>query len=137
MTTRASDLIDQLVEEIKGYRFSFIDEDELQMGVERVLQHVNAPYTREYRLSDKDRLDFFVPIDYGFDEGLELAPEGIAIEVKINGTLTDLTMQVHRYMQSEVVLGTIVVTPKMKLIRLPAEINDKPVGIAHLASSAF
>jgi hypothetical protein len=134
---RASDLIDQLVQEIIGYRFSFMDEEELQMGVERVLQHVNAPYTREYRLSEKDRLDFFVPIDYGFDSGLELTPEGIAIEVKINGTLTDLTMQVHRYMQSEVVLGTIVITPKMKLIRLPAEMNGKPLAVAHLASSAF
>ena len=63
MPKRASSLIDQLVQEIKGYRFSFVDEEELQMGVERVLQHVNAPYTREYRLSDKDRLDFFVPME--------------------------------------------------------------------------
>jgi hypothetical protein len=135
--TQASSLVAQIIEAIQGYRFSYVDEDELQRGVERVLQHINAPYSREYKLNAGDRLDFFVPTDIDFDENADVVKQGIAIEVKIDGSLTDLTMQVHRYMQSEAVVGVVVVTPKMRLARLPAEMGGKPLGVAHLASSAF
>ncbi len=136
--TRASELVSQLANAIRGYRFSFVDEYELQLGVANVLEDVNAPARREYRISGKDRLDFFVPValEPG-DDDWEPPMRGVAIEVKISGSLTDLTMQVHRYMQSEEVVGVVVVTPKMRLTRLPAEINGKPLAVAHLASSAF
>ncbi len=136
--SRATELTSQLAEAFRGYRFSFVDEYELQLGVANVLEDVNAPFRKEYQLSGKDRLDFFVPValEPG-DDDWEPAWEGVAIEVKISGSLTDLTMQVHRYMQSEEVVGVVIVTPKLRLTRMPAEINGKPLRVAHLASSAF
>lgn len=137
--TRASELVSQLANAIRGYRFSYVDEYELQQGVANVLEDVNAPARREYRISGKDRLDFFVPVALGDDVDDDWDPpmRGVAIEVKISGSLTDLTIQVHRYMQSEEVVGVVVVTPKMRLTRMPAEINGKPLRVAHLVSSAF
>ena len=59
------------------------------------------------------RLDFFL--------------DGLAIEVKIDGSLSALTRQVHRYAQHSAVTGIIVVTSLPRLKHLPDAINGKPV----------
>ena len=131
--TPAASLIASIVKSIKGYSFAYTNEDELQRGIDRVFQQEDVSYEREFRLSDKDRLDFFV---HSSSVASDLRT-GIAIEVKIDGTLTDLTRQVHRYMQDDLVEGVVVVTPKMRLARMPEEMNGKPLGVALLSSSAF
>jgi hypothetical protein len=92
--------------------FAFADEIELQDGLATVLSPLSP--AREVRFGAADRIDF-------------LLPGGIGIEVKIDGSLSALTRQVHRYAQRDEITALIVVTNRHRLTRLPETINSKPV----------
>lgn len=106
----------QIAEVISGYQFSFYNESDLQAGLALILREHGIRYEAEVRISLKDRLDFLIK-------------GGIAIETKIGGSLNRLTQQVHRYAQSDQVKAIIVLSPRAKHARLPAEINGKPVFV--------
>jgi hypothetical protein len=116
--------VDELAETMAAYRFTFATERDLQNGIERVLESAKFPFEREFILSPKDRVDFLVV-------------GGIALEVKTKGSLTALTMQVHRYLQDERVEGTVIVTSKQGHRNLPAEINGKPVRVVWLGGQSL
>ena len=61
----------------------------------------------------------------------------LGIEVKIDGSLSDLTRQVFGYTQNDLIQGVLVVTQLQRLSRLPDTMNGKPVRVAHLATSTF
>lgn len=120
---------DSLAEFLRGYRFTFGSEDDLQRGVDKVLRDWGALYERERRISGRDRLDFLVaPTRESASSPLS---SGIAIECKIQGTETSLLRQVHRYLGHEMLTGLVVVTCRLRH-RLPHEISGKPVAVVHL-----
>lgn len=58
--------------------------------------------------------------------------EGTGIEVKIKGSLTEVTRQVHRYAQSEQVESLILITARGSHRGLPREMNGKRVIVIYL-----
>jgi hypothetical protein len=104
----------------KAFRYS--TEAELQEGLRRVLVAAAIPFEKEFRLSAKDRLDFFVR-------------GSVAIETKIGRSLASLTRQVNRYTQDARVGGVLVVSTRLRLQNLPERLNDKPVRVCVLLSS--
>lgn len=111
---------------LSAYTFGYSDESELQAGMEKAFAADGVGgFEREYRLSDSDRIDFYWP------------ETGIGVEAKIDHSLSALTRQVHRYMQHDAIRGLIVVSGKVRLLRLPERINDKPVHCHSLLGSVL
>lgn len=105
----------RIVEALSGYRFSGPDEDALQRGVAEVLGREGFAFEREVCLNAHDRLDFLV--------------ERVAIECKISGSLSMVTRQVHRYVQSPLVEALVLVTTRTRHQSLSNRINNKPVRV--------
>jgi len=102
---------------LRSARFSFQDEIELQDGIAEVLTKAGIPFEREVILSPKDRIDFMV------------APAGTGVEIKIKGSVTEITRQIHRYAQLPAITGLVLVTTRMRHINLPMEMAGKPVRV--------
>ena len=122
LITRAPKRLEELAALIRGHKFNFNDEDELQQGISMV---VGGEWKREYRLDESNRIDFWHQM------------HRLGIEVKIDGSLSDLTRQVFGYTQNDLIQGVLVVTQLQRLSRLPDTMNGKPVRVAHLATSTF
>lgn len=114
---------EQLAGIIKGFRYSYSGEKELQDGIAAALDSSGVEYSREFPLSAADRLDFMVGM--------------IAVEVKIKGTRADALRQIHRYAQHDAVGGIVVVTTKARHLDMPTSLNGKPVCVASLLEGAF
>ena len=106
-----------VLEAIRAHAYAFADEAELQDGLAAVLAPLGA--ARELRCGPADRIDF-------------LLPGGIGIEVKIDGSLSALTRQVHRYAQRDEIAALIVVTNRHRLAQLPETMNGKPVRVVRV-----
>jgi hypothetical protein len=115
--------IEHLSSVLGRYRFNFSNEKELQAGIKKAFDTIDGVFIAEHRLSNEDIVDFFWP------------EKKIAVEVKIDHSLSALTRQIHRYAQHESVLGILVVTSKMRLTGLPEEINHKYVRCHSLLGS--
>jgi len=113
-----------LLEALRQTRFRFTSEDDLQRGIAKLLEERSIPHQREYRLDAQSRLDFLV-------DG------GLGIEVKIDGSASDLGYQVLRYLRHEVVKGVVVITSRSSHRDLPREMEGKPVWVVYLFTSAF
>ena len=98
-----------------GYKLRCETEATLQAAIARCLEENHVAFKREVRLTDQDRVDFMVG--------------GTAIEVKIDGGLSELTRQVHRYAQHSDVAEILVITTKAKHAGLPRLINNKPLRL--------
>ncbi|MGZ3416739.1 MAG: hypothetical protein ACXWUG_14755 [Polyangiales bacterium] len=107
---------------LRSHRYRFTTERELQAGIALVLQNQGVAFTREAVL-DEGTIDFLVG--------------SIGVEVKIKGSLPDVTRQVHRYLQSPRVESLLLVTTRAGLARLPAIISGKTVRAFHLVTGAF
>lgn len=101
-------------------RFSFCTEDELQRGIDQVLDRAGVPRKREYRLSSVDRIDFFLP------------DAGMGIEVKCDGSTANLVRQVSRYAQHQEIRSLAIIASRIRLANMPARINGKPVQVITL-----
>lgn len=96
----------------------------LQEAIAATFTAAGIPFEREVCLSKKDRIDF-------------LCEEGIGIEVKVDGGISDVTRQLHRYAQSERITRLVLVSTRMRLLTIPRELNGKHVEFIHLAGGAF
>lgn len=114
--------LDQLVKILRAYRFRFRNEVELQDGVGRVLEQEGIPFERERPLG-KDRVDYFA--------------DGIAIEIKIDGSLSQVTRQIHRYSEHSDVRAVLLVTCKMQHDRMPDDMMGKPVWVVVVSTGVF
>lgn len=103
------------------YRFRFTSEKDLQDGIEAALKAENICYTREQSLNLSDRPDFIAG--------------GIAIEVKIKGSMAELLRQASRYAQCEDINAILVVGTPHWLTRVPTELCGKPVHAVRLMGS--
>lgn len=80
--------------------------------VRNALEAHHIDYRAEVRLSEHDRLDFFIP------------SPGVAIEIKVKGSLSALLRQIHRYAAHEEIKEIVVVTNQRRLLKLPGEMGD-------------
>ena len=116
--------MEAIVEAIRSRRYAYTSEAELQEGIERVLIEEGIAYEREVALSPGDRIDFLVG-------------EGIGVEVKIDGSISALTRQIHRYAQHDRISSLVVVTSRSRLANLPSSMNEKTVRVVHLIESCL
>ena len=111
MTSTAS-IIDVLAQ---ARLSEFADELRLQDAIERVLKGAEHAYEREVVLAPGDRIDFLVG--------------NIGIEVKVEGSPTEVVRQLIRYADSPRVARLVLVTARARLAaRVPASINGKPIA---------
>ena len=105
--------IERIVLVLSRYRFRAQNEADLQDAVASALELARIPFAREVRLDARNRLDFMV--------------ERIALELKVDGSLSNLTRQVHRYLEDDRVEGILIVSTRSNHRRLPLELRGKPV----------
>ena len=117
-------MLNHLPRILKAHRFRLSHEFVLQNGIAGVLLEAGIPFEREHCLRNgRDRVDFFVDMQR---EG------GIALEVKVDGSLSEVTRQLHRYAQHPDVRAIVLVTTRAMHDRMPAEMCGKPVRVIHL-----
>lgn len=108
---------------LRTHRFRFVNERELQDGIELVLRGAGLAITREASLGAAGTIDFLV--------------DDLGVEVKVAGSRADVVRQVHRYLQVDALSSILVVTTRAQLARLPASIAGKPVRALHLTGGAW
>lgn len=107
------------------YNFHYVDEYDLQDGIEEALKAAGAEYTREAQI-DVGRLDFLVHAVFE-----------IAIEVKIDGAPSHVVRQFMRYMNSDAIDGLVVVTSKRSHRRFAGtHVTGKSIEIVWLGDGA-
>jgi hypothetical protein len=111
--------LEQIDRLLRGHRFRFTDEDQLQEGITAVLERAGFSPQREVRLGAADRIDIMVG--------------SIGIEVKIAGSATGVFEQLQRYAAHEEITALVLVTSKYQ--RLPDEAGGKPLSTISLALS--
>jgi len=95
----------------------------LQRGIYGVLVEAGHIVQREKRLSRKDRPDFML-------EG------GVYVEVKVDGSLTNVMRQLSRYAEQPSVSAIVFVTTRAtQASRVPSEFCGKPVRVVLLAGA--
>lgn len=119
---------EQVARALRGYRYRFADEAALQAGVAKVLTAAGLPFEAEVPLPDgAGRLDFAVGT----------GPVRVAIETKVDGTISQLVRQVHRYVGRPEVGGIVAMVSRRRLANLPLTLGNKPLAVVDLVSSAF
>ena len=116
--------LEQLDEILMTHVFRFTNERDLQDGIALALTAASIPFTREHRLGATDRVDFLI------------AP-GIAVEIKVDGSLMALLRQVQRYASHVAVQSIVVIGTPAWLTKMPVEISGKPLHGHRLMASMF
>lgn len=112
----AAEMTPERLRQVLGsFRYTFANERDLQDGLAQALHTRGIRFDREVPLTPDDRPDFMV--------------EGIAVEVKIGGGLSDVTRQLHRYAQHKGVRALLLVTARCQLGNLPRKMSGKPVDV--------
>lgn len=105
---------DTVVQALRGYTIRpFLDEAGLQAALETVFEGAGLHVQREFKLGPRERLDFFL--------------DGLAIEIKLKGSMPRLLEQLLRYARHDCVTELLVITPRARLLDVPREILSKPV----------
>lgn len=105
---------------VGGRVYRWRHEDDLQAGLEVVLRDWPGQVLREAQLPGvRGRIDFVVDEDLG-------------LEVKVDGGLSLVTRQVHRYLEVEDLAGVLLVTTVAGHLAVPREMLGKPVAVVRL-----
>ncbi len=95
-----STTIDRLIDAIASHRFACTTEAQLQEALARVFALEGLGADREAQLTESDRIDFLV--------------EDVGVEVKIDGSASEIGRQLSRYAQSERVHELVLVTTRRR-----------------------
>ncbi|TAL65835.1 MAG: hypothetical protein EPN79_11840 [Burkholderiaceae bacterium] len=109
---------------LAGFRFRFASEVDLQDGINQALFLRGIGFTREKALTQRDRPDF-------------LLSTGVAIEVKVAGSLSDLIRQCSRYAEHPDVTAVLAVGTPSWLNRVPQQLASKPLLGLRITASLF
>ncbi|MEA9392159.1 hypothetical protein SJI19_16670 [Acerihabitans sp. TG2] len=109
--------ITQIEALFNAYCFNFTDEIELQDAIEKLLISKDVRFSREVRLSAKDKPDFVLELDCG----------KVALEIKTGGTKNALLRQINRYLNHNEIFGVLVAGTPYFINQLPLSLNNKPV----------
>lgn len=111
-----------IISALRSYRFSFMNERELQDGIEQVLRINEIGFEREARLNAKDVIDFMCG--------------DVGIEAKVASSAQAITRQLIRYAEHERVGSLILVSRKMQHAHVfPGELGGKPLSVVTLETS--
>lgn len=110
----------QMCKQIASHTYRFGDEDQLQQGIAEVLVAHGINAQREHALDERRRLDIWMP------------DQRIALEVKVDGTLSQALRQVNRYAGHPDVACVILVTSQRwgeGRVGANLQLHGKPVEI--------
>jgi hypothetical protein len=113
--------LDQVLAVIRGHRFRYSDEEELQEGIAAALTAASLDVEREVRLDDHDRIDILVGT--------------IGIEVKVAGSAESALAQLQRYATHPEIEHLVLITSQWQ--RLPKVAGTKPLTTVSLAAGAL
>ena len=117
--------IAELVHLLTSHRFRWSHEEELQVGIAQVLTAAGIEHQREAVLAGAGRIDF-------------LLPDGIGLEVKVDGAPAEVARQVLAYARHPEITALIVVTARAGTARLlPASSHGKAIHVVSLWRGAF
>lgn len=106
-------------------RPTYTNEADLQRAIADHLTNRGYTVEREVELSGADRIDIYLPV------------LRFGIEVKINGSLSQVQRQLTRYAASPAIDALILVTTRARHSRLPHTINDVPVAVHSLIEAGL
>lgn len=107
--------------DLSSFHLPIYSEEALQEAIARVFDETGIRYEREVRLSERDRIDFMLG--------------SLGIEVKIEGSVHQVTRQLQRYAQYDRVGSLLLVTSRSKLSAVPRELSGKRVDVQVLFGS--
>lgn len=114
---------ERLAQIIRHCQFSYANEEELQEGIAALLTGHGVTVEREVRITPLDRIDMLV--EYG--------PLGhlarVGIEVKVAGREASVRRQLERYARSDRVDALLLVTNRVRHVRLAGDANGKPLFV--------
>lgn len=113
------ELLAQISQVLVQRRFWWTRETDLQDGIAAVLNDCGVSFEREKRLTEGERTDFW--------------SSPVAIEVKVKGSLSEVTRQLMRYADVEEVEAVVLVTTKMQHRRMPPTMRGKPLKVVYLS----
>lgn len=105
-----------------GFQFLHESEAMLQSAIETVLGEYHVKYVREFILNPLDRPDFLCT--------------DVAIEVKIDGSPSQVLRQLHRYAQDERVSEILLVTTRSRH-STPRTLNEKPIFVLWVGGTSL
>lgn len=102
---------------ISSHSFNFMNEIQLQDGLEQLFKEHKIPYVREFRLSNKDIVDFMIDFQAG----------SVALEVKIDGTRSSLLRQIGRYLKHDTISCVFLVGTPYWVTNMPKSLLNKQI----------
>lgn len=112
-------LLDLITDALPAYRYRISAEMGLQNGIATVLTEHRIPFKREL-IAGNDRYDFFC--------------DGVVIEVKRDGSFSEVLRQVERYCKSPTVDAVVIASSK-RWPNEPVTFHGKPVRVLHLTGT--
>lgn len=109
-------------EVIHSIKINFSNEAECHRGIKEAFDAAGIAYQHEVKIPE-GRLDFLI--------------DGVGVEVKLDGSLSDLTRQLYKYSLSSKLTGLAVITNKNRLTYLPLEMSEKPLEVIFLSGNVF
>lgn len=103
---------------LNGCRFAYSSEKDLQEGVAQALLEAGLLFERERSLGKYGVVDFLAG--------------RTAVEIKTQGSPSEVARQLIRYCECPDVDALVLVTGRVRLGRLPAELAGKPVVVVAL-----
>jgi hypothetical protein len=113
---------------LAGYRYLFADEVQLHEAMAEVLSDRKILFEREKILDAKNRADFWLP------------DVRAAIEVKVDGSLSEAIRQVDRYCHLDQVRGVLLASTKLwaaQPLKVRPKLAGKAFGMAYLRRQAL
>lgn len=110
-----------LLHRLRSLRLPFTSEQVLQDAVWNELQTLGVDCQREHRFNATDRVDFFTA-------------EGLAIELKIDGTRNTVLRQLIRYAEHDSVKALLLLTTCSRHLGMPSTLQGKPLTTYHVIS---
>jgi hypothetical protein len=107
---------------LAGWRFRFDGEKALQAAIAGALDAAGVPFEREVRLGRAGTIDFLVA-------------GGIGLEVKVGGSVADLTRQLFRYAGEDRVREVVLATTRRAHAFPDATMQGKPARCVVLAGA--
>lgn len=115
--------VEQVLAVLRSTSFSWATEDDLQRGVHAALTERGMQPRREVRFGPQNRIDLVV--------------DRVGIEIKVAGTIGNLTRQVIRYAGVDDLDAIVVVTSRAGFATgLPVSVAGKRI-YAHLVGSTL
>ena len=109
-------MLDRVMGLLDRYEFSSREERRIQDAIAEILVVNEIPFKREVVLSPGNRPDFMV--------------EGVALEVKVGGSIAEVLRQMQRYASEPAVKAVLLVTTRTQHMRARVgQLAGKPVGV--------